>query len=133
MKNLIYVSIFAFASIFMVGCKKEEPKTPQQMLEGQWSVVSSNILGTTVPGDGSYLRFNAYTSNYSGVDFKASDTTTGSFTYSLNEAATVLTITDTSANGGNWNAAWDVLDLTESKLKITSSTFLGNLTVEFSK
>ena len=117
-------------SIVLLSCKKEDEKTPQEMLEGKWTIHSSEILGSTVPGDGSYLQFNA---SFDGVDYKASDTTYGTFTYSMNETATIINITDTISDGGNWNFAWDVLDLTEAKLRMTTTTFLGNLTVEFNK
>lgn len=119
--------------VLAVSCKKKDIKSPAQFLEGKWMVSNSNIAGSDIPGDGSYLDFAACSSSCSGVDFKASDTTSGVFTYTLNEEGTVLNINDSSSDGGSWNAEWDVLELNESTLKITAGTFLGNLTVTFSK
>lgn len=117
----------------MLGCKKEEPLTSAQKVEGKWTITSQEILGSTYPGDGSYLQFNACSSTCSGVDFKAGDTTTGSFNYTINEEGTLLTIVDNSSDGGSWNATWDILELTENSLRMTTTTFLGNLLVKMSK
>ncbi len=116
-----------------VSCKKKDIKSPAQLLEGKWMVSNSNIAGSDIPGDGSYLDSTACASSCIGVDFKASDTTSGVFTYTLNEEGTVLNINDSSSDGGSWNAEWDVLELNESTLKITAGTLLGNLTVTFAK
>lgn len=133
MKSSLAFGVLCLAILATVGCKKEEPATPAQMIEGKWTITSQEILTTTIPGDGSYLQFNACSSSCSGVDFKASDTTTGSFSYVLNNEGTIITIDDQSTAGGSWNATWDVLELTESKFRITATTILGNLKVEMSK
>ena len=126
--------LLLMVSFVIFSCKKNVPLTPQEKLEGKWIVTNSNILGANISGDGSYLTFNTYSSTgSSGIDSNASDHSTGIFTYGLNESATILTIADNSVNGGSWNAAWDVLELTETQLKITSSTILGNLTVIYNK
>jgi hypothetical protein len=130
MKHLWMV---AAGVVLVSGCKKEPEKTPQELLRGRWTVESSEILGSVVPGDGSYMEFNACPSACSGTDFKASDTTTGNFTYIMNTEATLLTITDTSSNGGAWNGAWDILELSENELRITTSTVFGSMKVTFSK
>lgn len=127
MRNIIAVLALSFLAI---SCKKEE-KTAEQLIEGKWMVSNSNIGGSDIPGDGSYLQFNACSSSCTGADFRASDTTTGVFTYSIDEEGILLTINDNSSDGGSWNATWDVLELEENNLKITASTFLGNLTVTF--
>lgn len=133
------MNIFVKTTVVIVGCvalfacKKTEPKTAQELLQGKWMVTNSNIMGSDIPGDGSYMQFNACGTTCGGVDFKASDTTSGNFTYSIDADATVISITDTTSNGGSWNGSWDVLTLTENSLKITGSTFLGNLTVTFQK
>jgi len=133
MKSILTLTIVGLMAIVMIGCNKEEPLTPAQMLEGQWTIDSQEILTVVAPGDGSYLTFNACSSTCDGVDFKASDTTTGSFTYTLNEEGTLLTINDGSSDGGNWDATWDVLELTENSLRITATTIFGNMLVELSK
>lgn len=133
MRFQLVVPIAVFLLVAVFGCKKEDPKTSQEMLEGKWNIYSTEILGNIAYGDGSYLQFNACSSTCGGVDYDAGDTTTGTFTYTINEEATILNISDTSSNGGNWNAAWDILDFTDTKLRITATTVLGNLTCEFHK
>ena len=119
-------------TVLAAGCNKKDQLTPA-MLEGKWTITSQEILTTVIPGDGSYLTFDACSSTCSGVDYKAGDNTSGTFTYTLNEEATLLTIADTSADGGNWGATWDVLELSETDLRITATTPFGNVLVELSK
>ena len=86
MRNILACGIFFLAILSTVGCKKEELLTPAQMVEGKWTITSQEIFTQVTSGDGSYLQFNACSSSCSGVDFKASDSTTGSFSYDLNDA-----------------------------------------------
>lgn len=132
MKTAIKLFFMAIALCVVHACKKDE-KTPQQLLEGKWILESQEILGSSVQGDGSYLVFNACSSSCSGEDYKASDATNGTFTYTINEEGTMLTITDNSGDGGSWGASWDILDLSESNLRITTSTILGNTTADFKR
>lgn len=71
------------------------------MLEGKWTITSQEILTQVIPGDGSYMQFNACSCSCSGVDYKASDITSGTFSDLLNEAGTVITIDDNSSDGGS--------------------------------
>lgn len=131
----VTTNLFGLSLLFVLllsSCKKDE-KTPLELLEGKWTITSQEILATVYPGDGSYLKFDACSSTCSGIDYKASDGTSGSLTYSLNEAGTVLTITDNDPDGGSWGASWDILELTEDKLRMTASTILGSMKVEMSK
>lgn len=130
MKFSIKLAVLSLITALAVGCNKEDPPTPAEMLEGQWTMTSQTISAGV---GGSYLTFNACSSTCSGIDYKASDATSGAFTYTLNADATLLIIADTDADGGNWNATWDVLELTETSLRITGTTIFGNLIVEFSK
>ena len=133
MKNLLNASLILIVFISL-GCKKEEAgPTAAELVAGQWTIDSSEILGTVVPGDGSYLRFDACSSACSGVDYKVSDTTSGTFSYTINEEATILGITDNSSDGGSWSGEWDILELTESDLRITTTTIFGSMKVEMSK
>lgn len=129
--RVLQIAIFSAFIALAFSCKKEPVKTPAELIEGKWMVSNSNIAGSDIPGDGSYLNFAACSSSCTGVDFRASDTTSGVFTYSIDEEGILLTINDNSSDGGSWNATWDVLELDENNLKITASTFLGNLTVTF--
>lgn len=133
MKKLMKLSlIMALISIAFIGCKKDE-LTSQEMIEGKWIITSSEILATVIPGDGSYLQFNALTTDYTGVDYKASDNTTGTFTYFLSSDASIITIVDTMSDGGSYNGSWDILELTETKFRIVTNTFVGSLKLEMSK
>jgi len=133
MKNLLNASLILMVFISL-GCKKEESApTAAELVAGQWTIDSSEILGTVVSGDGSYLRFDACGSACSGVDYKVSDTTSGTFNYTINEEATILAITDNSSDGGSWSGEWDILELTESDLRITTTTIFGSMKVEMSK
>jgi hypothetical protein len=133
MKHFLAFGILSFVLISIIGCKKEEPLTPAQMIEGKWTITSQEILTSVVPGDGSYLQFNACSSTCSGVDSKASDTTSGTFIYDMNPEGTSIVIDDTSSNGGSWSGTWDILELTETEFRITGSTLFGNFKVEMSK
>ena len=98
-------------------------------------------MDNNISGDSGYnnswkwLIFNIQFlfSSCTGVDYSASDSTSGTFTYVLNDDATQIVITDTMNAGGNYNFTWDILDLTTSQLKITTSTLLGNLKIVMSK
>ena len=103
------------------------------MLEGRWIIDSSEILAQVIPGDGSYLEFNSCSSTCNGSDFKASDMSTGDFSYVLSSDASTITITDTLSAGGNYNATWDILELTEDDFRIVGNTILGSLKIEMSK
>lgn len=133
MKTFNSFCLVGILILLIVSCKKKDIKTPQDKIEGKWTVTSQEIGANVVPGDGSYLQFNACSSTCSGVDHKVSDTTSGTFIYTINEEGTVLTITDNSTDGGSWSGTWDVLELTDSKFRITTSTFLGNFKVEMTK
>ena len=132
MKSKLFFTVLGLMTVLAAGCNKKDQLTPA-MLEGKWTITSQEILTTVIPGDGSYLTFDACSSTCSGVDYKAGDNTSGTFTYTLNEEATLLTIADTSADGGNWGATWDVLELSETDLRITATTPFGNVLVELSK
>jgi hypothetical protein len=119
-------------ALTFASCKKDE-MTPAKLIEGKWVVETYELLAQENPGDGSYLVFNACSSSCSGTDYNAGDQTSGTFTYTLNEEGTILTINDQSSNGGSFGATWDVLELSENELRMTASTALGNLKYTFSK
>lgn len=129
MKSIIRIGFLGlFGLLVFTNCKKEP--TPQEMLVGKWVITSQEVLAVVIPGDGSYLTF---ASDNTGTDYKASDQTAGSITYTLNDEATEITIVDQSSNGGSYNYVWDILDLNESTFRITTSTIFGNLKIEMSK
>ena len=132
--KLIKLTWILFFFLAFTSCKKEEPKSPQEIIEGKWIIQSQEILGEVTAGDGSYLTFDACgNTSCTGTDYKASDNTYGSITYVLNSDATILTINDPTSDGGSYDADWDILELTETDLRITTSTILGNLKIEMTK
>ncbi len=132
MKNTLLPLFILIATTF-TACKKTEEATPQQNLIGKWTITSSELLGSVVPGDGSYLVFSGDGVSGSGSDHKASDNSTGTFTYTMNSDATSIVIADTMSAGGSYNGTWDILELTDDKFRITATTILGNLKVEMAK
>lgn len=122
-------------SVSFVSCDKEEEKPIiEPSLEGKWIITSSEILGSTAPGDGSYLKFDAcIDTGCNGIDFKASDTTTGDFTYVLSQDETILEINDQNSDGGNYNYTWDILELSNTDLRIIANTTFGTLKIEMIK
>ena len=130
LRNSLIAGVF---TLVLFGCKKVEVMTPGEMLVGKWMITSSELLGSVVPGDGSYLIFNACSGTCTGADYKASDSSTGSFTYTLNSDATQIDIEDETSVGGSYNYTWDILELTETDFRITASTVLGNLKIEMEK
>lgn len=130
--NLTYlvtlISVLAFSS-----CDLEEVN-PEPSLEGKWTIVSTEILGAEVAGGGSYLQFDACDNGTcTGSDHKASDNTTGTFTYELSDDRTELVIVDNSSDGGNYNYTWDIIDFTDNRLSMVADTFLGSLKVVMSR
>ncbi len=132
MKNTFYILISIMTIIAIsYGCKKEESKA--EMLVGKWVITSSTLLGTQFTADGSYLQFNECGDNCTGVDYNGTTQTTGSFTWTINEEGTTLTIDDNSANGGNFDATFNVTELTSTTLKMNYSTHFGSYSYNLSK
>ncbi len=122
------------ALVVLTACEKEEEQTAYDKINGTWNISSTSLLGANFPGNGSSLTFQSCTSGpCSGTDYNASDTTTGAFSYIFSENDKVLTITDTLAEGGNYNYQWDLLRFTDTRIRMTAETLFGNLTVEMSK
>jgi len=125
---LLFVSA---VSLFLFSCKKEETKTPTQLLQNKWIANSQELMGSTVTlNDGSYLQFN---SGNTGVDYKGSNKTTGAFSYTLDDAGKSLAIVDTDNNGGNYNYTWTVETLNETKLTISTNTMFGTMRINLTK
>lgn len=134
MKKIVKLALLVFSCMMLLTeCKKEEELTPKEMLEGKWTITSQELLTVVAPGDGSYLTFNSCASTCNGTDYKASDASTGTFTYTIDDDATEIVIDDTTSAGGNYNYTWDILELTEEQFRITTTTILGNLKIEMSK
>lgn len=137
MKKLVFkVNLFALCGLlFLASCSKDEAENgiPEEMIVGTWVVTSAEIFGETVPGDGSTLTFNSCDTTCTGSDYLASDQTTGSITYSFDEDFSTITIVDNSEDGGNYNGTWDILELSNSNLRLITETFLGTFEMELNK
>jgi len=131
-RNLIMLTIVAAVAYSCNGSSSS--MTPQEKLEGKWVVDNAELLGGTIQGDGSYLQFDACdgAGSCTGIDFMADDTTTGSFSYVLYEEDS-LVITDTMSEGGAWTATWDILELSETKLRMIANSIFGTVKYEFNK
>ena len=133
-KRFSLLSFLALVMVLLSSCETTEPPTPAENLTGKWIIQSSELLGAVIPGDGSYLRFNACTDTQcTGEDFEATDGTSGTFTYDLSDDATTITIVDTTNDGGNYDATWDILELTETDFRIEGNTLFGSFKVEMTK
>ena len=118
-------------SVSLLSCEKQGEDIVEPSIEGKWKITSQEIFGSTVPGDGSYLKFDScFDTICNGTDFKASDSTTGDFTYVLSEDETILEINDQDSDGGNYNYTWDILELSNSNLRMIANTALGTLKIE---
>lgn len=133
MGKIKLLSILAVIALF-VSCETEsENGTPQENIVGKWMITNMELLGMDIPGDGSYLEFKECATECGGIDYEATDGTSGSFTYELNESATVISITDTMAEGGAYNGDWDILELSATKFRIVGNTILGSMKLEMTK
>ena len=123
------------ALVLVISCEIESDidNAPDEMIVGKWMVQSMEFFGETVSGDGSYLEFKECSATCSGIDYMATDRTSGSFTYVLNESATVLEIVDNTSDGGSYNGSWDILELSDSKFRIVGNTSFGSLKLEMTK
>ena len=120
-------------SLAFTSCKKEDTpeKTVSEKIAGHWATgnqyLQNNLVATS---DGSYLEFNA---NAAGVDHKASDNSTGAFTWHLQNTDTQILFADTTNVGGFWNGTYDIVSITDTKLVIKATSILGEYKCELNK
>ncbi|MBN4072830.1 hypothetical protein JYT74_02195 [Crocinitomix catalasitica] len=139
MKSIELLIVFLVIAILGSSCTKEEPPTADEMLVGKWVITEVELLGSTGAGDGSYLIFDACSGQTSctGWDYSSDDDTTASLTYTLASDASTLTIADTIwglTSGESWDATWDILELTETRLRmIGDAGIFGTIKYEFDK
>ncbi len=129
--------LFLFGAVIALGLtsceKEEETQEPVKTLEGTWTIESSLIFGMTIPGDGSYLKFNGCDTECTGEDYMESDKTTGAFTYELSDDEKTLIINDEDEAGGSYDGTWTVVKYTDSELDLSIETFFGPMTLEMKK
>ena len=91
MKNLtngLMLAGLLFGTMFLSSCsdddKEETLLAAEERIVGTWVINESELLGNTLPGDGSSITFNACTdTGCSGSDFLVSDESTSALTYVL--------------------------------------------------
>jgi hypothetical protein len=127
-------AIFILLLSLAASCEMQEDKPPQEMLQGKWIITHTEWLTQTIPGNGSYLIFEGCSSVCTGTDYEANEGTSGSFIYYMDEQATYIEIEDENSDGGNYNTTWDILDLTDKKLRIVGDFgIFGSMNIELSK
>ena len=129
----IYLLPFAIItlSLTFTSCKKEEEKTVSEKIAGHWATGNQYLQNNLVASsDGSYLEFNA---GAAGVDHKASDNSTGTFTWALQNEDSQILFADTTSVGGFWNGTYDIVSITETKLVIKATSILGEYKCELNK
>lgn len=136
--TLLILTGFLFSTSFLTSCSDDDEEVqlaPSEQIVGTWVINESFILGSTIPGDGSTITFNACgETECTGSDFLASDESTSTLTYELNEEATLLTITDNDGSkGGSYSGEWTVESITNSSLTISAETFLGIVRFKMTK
>ena len=133
MKQIILgIGLLTASSLFFNSCEKVEEE--EKTIQGKWNVDKSVVLGQTILGTGSYLKFGTCNDTTCiGEDYSSTNSTKGAFTYSLNSEQTQLVIVDESSDGGAWGGTWNVTKFTEDKLILKTTTFLGEVSFELSK
>jgi hypothetical protein len=136
MKPMRLILTCALIGLVGVACKKTEAVPPEDMITGKWVVDEAEVLGATADGDGSYIVFDQCAGlgvESTGSDYSADDSISGPLSYVLSEDLSTLTITDTAGSGDNWDATWDILELSNSRLRMITNSIFGTIKYEFSK
>ena len=68
MNKILKLSRIAIIFLMVFISCKNDVLTPNEMLVGKWMITSKEILGVEIPGDGSYLIFNACSQTCAGTD-----------------------------------------------------------------
>jgi len=134
---LMLLGLFAFT---FSGCSSSEEEQliadENERIMGKWTVDSQTLFDVKVPGDGSWLSFDGCaTGDCTGVDYMASDETSGTFSYSFNADKTKLILVDNDSEaGGNYSGEWTIDKFSNNTLTIWIDTGLvGITTITFKK
>ena len=101
-KIILGVGLLTASALFFNSCKKDKEEE-EKTIQGKWNVDKSVVLGQTILGTGSYLKFGTCNDTACiGEDYSSTDDTKGAFTYTLNSEQTQLVIDDESIDGGDW-------------------------------
>lgn len=134
--SLIVIFLLSLSPLFL-SCSDDDSETllpESERIVGTWTIKESTVLGFTIPGDGSTLTFIECGTTCTGVDFLASDSSTGTFTYVFTNDNTILSIDDNDAlSGGSYSGDWTIDKFTNSTLTLSGSSILGEVAFTFTK
>ena len=113
----------SFALMLIISCTIEDDTDPEpaesKSLAGTWEFTNIFAFGQNIAGDGSYLQFEACDStSCTGVDYKASDASSSTFTYTLYAEDSIVFVDNDPSNGGNYNGAWLINNFTDVDFEI---------------
>ncbi|MEJ2003378.1 MAG: hypothetical protein P8X57_00085 [Cyclobacteriaceae bacterium] len=133
MKRINYFfMVLSLAALAFTGCSDSEELIvdENERIIGKWTVDSQTLLEVNVPGDGSWLSFDGCeTGDCSGIDYMASDETSGTFSYSFGADKTTLVLVDNDPEaGGNYSGEWTIDEFTNNMLVISLDTGLFGVT-----
>jgi hypothetical protein len=139
MKKITYFVLMLMIASFVFSCKKKDPEpSPRQKIIGKWKMIagSSTVGGITTPAAACELdditefkTGDIYTIDEGPTKCDPADPQTRTGPYSLNEAGTTLNITETAIG---ISVAFEVLELTRTKLRIRANNVLGlGIAVEY--
>lgn len=119
-KNLLLASL---ALLLIISCTVEDATDPEpegsKSLVGTWEFTNIFAFGQNIAGDGSYLKFEACDSTIcTGVDYKASDASFSTFTYTVYDEDSIVFVDNDPSNGGNYNGAWIINNFTDVDFEI---------------
>ena len=119
----------------LVSCEQSEDEVgPDKTLVGKWNITNTNLIGLDIPADGSYLSFSdCDNSTCSGVDYKGSDGTSGTFTYTQNNEVSIEIVDNDMSEGGNYNGIWAIQSFTATKLILKKTTLFGAMVITLKK
>lgn len=126
--------LMVFAISFNACTEESEDPTlsEYERIEGTWIIESQSLLGADVPGDGSTLTFNfcGMDTPCDGVDYLASDETSGTFSFQFNTDKSGIIFEDNDSDaGGNYNGEWTIDEFSSDRLVISVDTGIFGVTV----
>ena len=144
MKKFIKITtvvILAIGTIFLQNCElmtEEDVQpdlTPEERIIGVWEMIEFNWYGTKTDGDGCSWEFKQCASgSCEGIDSSSSKNTSSAFNYEFKDDYKILSIDDESGDGGGaFSGEYDILAFENDRLRITTTTVLGQMTYEFKK
>lgn len=135
MRIVIQTLVLSLTFILISSCDKIE-EDPYVRVEGKWIIKSTSLGSINAGENGSYLQFNSCGgADCQGIDYSGSDSTSGTFGYSIVEGSSTTTFffTDTTSNGGYYNGEYEATLFNNNTLNLEASSILGTLRIEMKK